>query len=330
MIVSRPFRNNLPAAQIAMTTTTVTAPRSAPLTHAQAYGLLALVVFVWGANWPTMKMGLHHITPLWFAAARFWMGSLCLFALLAVQGRLALPSRRDLPVLLSVGITQMALFQPTVNFGLSHVAAGRAAVLVYTTPLWVVPGAMLFLGEKIGALKWAGVALGLVGIAVLFNPLGLDWTNRDVVIGSLLLMFAAMIWSIAVMHIRGHEWHLTPLQLTPWQLLFAAVLVTPAAAIFEGDTKPDWSPQLIYALVYNGPIATAFAFWAATSISRALPAVTSSLSFLAVPAMGILLSLLSLGEVPDLSLLAGFGLILGGVALVNLADWRAVRSSPPR
>ena len=52
------------------------------------YGLLALVVFVWGANWPTMKMGLHHITPLWFAAARFWMGSLCLFALLAVQGRL--------------------------------------------------------------------------------------------------------------------------------------------------------------------------------------------------------------------------------------------------
>jgi drug/metabolite transporter (DMT)-like permease len=258
------------------------------------------------------------------------MGSLCLFALLAAQGRLALPSRRDLPVLLSVGITQMALFQPTVNFGLSHVAAGRAAVLVYTTPLWVVPGAMLFLGEKIGPLKWAGVALGLVGVGVLFNPLGLDWTNRDVVIGSLLLMFAAMIWSIAVVHIRGHKWHLSPLQLTPWQLLFAAVLVTPVAAIFEGGAKPDWSPQLIYALVYNGPIATAFAFWAATSISRALPAVTSSLSFLAVPAMGILLSLLSLGEVPDLSLLAGFGLILGGVVLVNLADWRAARSSPPR
>ncbi|MGH6959680.1 MAG: DMT family transporter [Dongiaceae bacterium] len=313
-----------------MTTTAASVPRSAPLTHGQAYALLALVVFVWGANWPTMKMGLHYITPLWFAAARFWMGSLCLFALLAVQGRLAWPTRRDLPVLLSVGLMQMALFQPTVNFGLSHVAAGRAAVLVYTTPLWVVPGALLFLGEKIGALKWAGVALGVVGVAVLFNPFGLDWTNRDVVMGSLLLMFAAMIWSIAVLHIRGHKWHLSPLQVTPWQLLLAAALVTPVAAVFEGDAKPDWSPQLIYALVYNGPIATAFAFSASTSISRALPAVTSSLSFLAVPAMGILLSLLSLGEVPDLSLLGGFGLILAGVVLVNLADWRAVRSSPPR
>jgi len=313
-----------------MTTTTAAAPRSAPLTRGQAYGLLALLVLAWGANWPTMKMGLHHITPLWFAVARFWMGSLCLFALLAVQGRLAVPTRRDLPVLLSVGLTQMAVFQPIVNIGLSHVAAGRAAVLVYTTPIWVVPGATLFLGETIGALKWGGVALGLIGIAVLFNPLGLDWTNRDVVIGSFLLMFAAMIWSISVLHIRAHSWHLSPLQLTPWQLLLAAVLVTPLALIFEGDAEPDWSPQLIYALIYNGPVATAFAFWASTSISRALPAVTSSLSFLAVPAMGILLSLLSLGEVPDLSLLGGFGLILGGVVLVNLADWRAARSSPPR
>jgi drug/metabolite transporter (DMT)-like permease len=311
-----------------MTTTTVSASRSAPLTHGQAYALLALVVFVWGANWPTMKMGLHHITPLWFAAARFWMGSLCLFALLAVQGRVALPSRRDLPVLLSVGLTQMALFQPTVNFGLSHVTSGRGAVLVYTTPLWVVPGALLFLGDKIGAIKWSASRLGWWRRrAVQSARPGLDESRcRD--------RSAAHVRGHDLGHrgpdIRGHKWHLTPLQMTPWQLLLAAVLVTPVALTFEGDAQPDWSPPLIYALLYNGPIATAFAFWASTSISRALPAVTSSLSFLAVPAMGILLSLLSLGEVPDLTLLGGFGLILGGVVLVNLADWRAARSSPPR
>src|SRR5262249_61978058 len=182
---------------------------------------------------------------------------------------------------------------------------------VFTRPLWGVSGGLVFRGEGLGPLKGAGVALGLAGVGVLFNPFGLDWGNSDVVIGSLLLMFAAMIWGIAVLHIRGHSWNLSPLQMTPWALLLAGVLVTPLALIFEGDATPDWSPELIYALAYNGPIATAFAFWAATSISRALPVVTSSLSFLAVPAMGILLSLLSLGEVPDLSLLGGFGLILG-------------------
>jgi drug/metabolite transporter (DMT)-like permease len=202
------------------------------------------------------------------------------------------------------------------------VPAGRAAVLVYTTPLWVVPGALLFLRERIGALKWAGVAVGLVGVALLFNPQSLDWTNGHVLQGSLMLMGAALLWSVALLHVRGHDWggSLSPLQLTPWQLLLAALLVTPIAALFEGDAKPTWSAPLYALIVYNGPIATAFAFVAATSITRALPAVTSSLSFLAVPAMGILLSAASLGEIPDAGLLAGFGLILGGVVLVSLAD----------
>jgi drug/metabolite transporter (DMT)-like permease len=200
---------------------------------------------------------------------------------------------------------------------------------VYTTPLWVVPGAMLLLGERIGPLKWGGVALGLLGVAVLFNPAGLDWADRAVVVGSALLMAAALLWSVSVLQIRGHAWHLSPLQVTPWQLLLAALLVTPVALFFEGDARPRWSPTLLGVLAYNGPIATAFAFWAATSISRALPAVTSSLSFLAVPAMGILVSAASLHEVPDASLLGGFALILGGVGLVSLADLRAAPAESP-
>lgn len=283
----------------------------------QAYGLLALVVLIWGANWPILKVGVSYIAPLWFACARFWLGAACLFAYLAATRQLAWPTRRDAPVIASVGLSQMALFQPMVNLGLTHVPAGRSSVLVYTTPLWVVPGAMLFLRERIGALQWAGVALGLAGVAVLFNPAGLDWSDRGLVTGSALLMAAALSWSVSVLQIRGHEWHLSPLQVTPWQLLLAALVVTPVALFFEGDARPRWSPTLFAVLAYNGPIATAFAFWAATSISRSLPAVTSSLSFLAVPAMGILVSAVSLGEVPDASLLGGFALILLGVGLVS-------------
>ena len=302
---------------------------SRPLTHREAYGLLAAVVLVWGANWPILKVGLGYITPLWFACARFWLGSACLFAYLAATGQLARPTRRDWPVIASVGLTQMALFQPIVNIGLSHVPAGRAAVLVYTTPLWVVPGALLFLGERIAPLKWAGVALGLFGVAVLFNPIGLDWTNRDVVIGSALLMAAALLWSISVLQIRGHAWHLSPLQVTPWQLLLAAMVATPFALWFESDAKLEPSWPLFGVLAYNGPIATAFAFWAATSISRALPAVTSSLSFLAVPAMGILVSAFAIHEIPDATLLAGFALILCGVGIVTLSDRRVPSAVPP-
>jgi len=42
-----------------------------------------LVVVCCGVNWPIMKMGIQHISPLWFAATRIFPGSLFLFGLLA-------------------------------------------------------------------------------------------------------------------------------------------------------------------------------------------------------------------------------------------------------
>jgi drug/metabolite transporter (DMT)-like permease len=312
-----------------LSTTTTAVPHSGALTRGGAYGLLALVVVLWGANWPTMKVGLHYITPLWFGCIRMGLGSACLFAYLAATGKLALPTRRDLPVIVSVGLCQMAIFQPLVNFGLQHVPAGRSSVLVYTTPLWVVPGAMLFLRERLTPLKLSGLLSGLLGVAVLFNPWALDWSNGGVVAGSLALMFGAMIWGVAILHIRGHRWYLSPLQLTAWQLLLAFLLLLPLAAAIDGGAAIQWNGTLIAVILYNGPLATAFCFWASTSISRALPAITSSLSFLAVPAMGIALSTLTLGEPLTLTLLGGFGLILAGVALVNLADRRRSRQTSP-
>lgn len=291
--------------------------------RAAAYSLLPLLVAIWGANWAVMKIGLASIPPMWFATIRTAFGSACLFGLLAATGRLVRPRRRDLPILLSVGLLQMALFQPLVNFGLARVAAGRAAVLVYTTPLWVTPGAILLLGERVRPLKIFGLACGFAGIVALFNPLALDWSDRDVVVGSAELIGASLVWALTILHIRSHRWHSSPLVLTAWQLLLALGALLPATLALEGPLHARWTPALVAIVVYNGPIATAFAYWAATSISRALPAISSSLGLLGVPAVGILASLLLLGERPDLALLGGFGLVLAGVVLVIVSDVRA-------
>ena len=288
----------------------------------RAYALLPIVILIWGANWPAVKFGLAYLPPIWFATLRTALGAACLFAFLAVTKRLAWPTRRDLPILLSVAILQVAMFQPLTNLGLQQVAAGRAAVLVYTTPLWVAPGAVLFLGERLTPLKIGGLVCGLAGIAVLFNPLALDWSNSDVVLGSLLLMGASVVWGVAILHVRAHQWHLSPLQLTPWQLLIGLGFLLVIALVLEGPLDAEWNAVSIGLVLYNGPVASAFGYWAATTISRALPAITTSLSFLGVPAVGIIGSLVFLGEWPDAALLGGFGLILVGVTLVNVADRR--------
>lgn len=287
-----------------------------------AYWLLAAIVVFWGVNWPVMKVGLQSITPMWYAFSRFVIGAATLFAILAATGRLARPRRADLAVLVSVALLQMALFLICVNFGLLRVDAGRAAILTYTTPLWVTPVAVALLGERLTARKGIGLALGLAGVATLFNPLGFDWSETEVVTGNALLMLAALGWAGAILHTRRHTWHLTPLQLAPWQMSLAAPILFVLALTVEGDAQIAWSPGLLVNLLYNGIVATAFCFWAVVSVQRSLPAISTSLGLLGVPTAGMLLSALLLGETLTATRLGGLVLILGGMAMVNLADLR--------
>jgi drug/metabolite transporter (DMT)-like permease len=279
-----------------------------------------MVIALWGINWPIMKVGVAAISPLWFGVLRLAIGAGVLFGVLLISRRLAWPQRRDLPVVVSVGLLQMAAFLALVNVALLHVGAGRSAILAYTTPLWVVPGAILFLGERPTWPKLAGLLLGLGGVAALFSPTAVDWSDSNVMFGNLLLMIAAVGWAIAILHVRGHDWQLTPLQLAPWQLLVGLPPLVALATWHEGAPVIEWSGPVAAIVVYNGALATALCYWATVTVTRALPAVTTSLSLLCVPVVGLLSSTLSLGEPLGLPLLAGCGLILGGVALVNLAD----------
>ncbi|RDD63421.1 DMT family transporter [Ferruginivarius sediminum] len=291
-----------------------------PVTARGAYLLLGAIVLLWGANWPVMKVALDYVPPLWFVAARLLMGLVTLAAILVASGRFILPRRGDIPVVISVGLLQMAGFLGFVNIGLQEVDAGRSAILAYTTPLWVTPAAILLLGERLNWRKGLGLLLGLAGVAVLFNPLNFDWSDTEKVTHNAVLMLAALCWAGAILHIRGHRWISSPLQLAPWQMAVGSVPLLIAAWAFEGPPTVEWSPGIVAAIAYNGPLATAFCFWASVTVSRSLPAISTSLSLLGVPAAGMLLAAVTLGEMLSLTRLGGFALILGGLAMVQLTD----------
>lgn len=292
--------------------------KRAQLSLRRAALLLAGLVVIWGGNWPVMKFGLTMIPPFWFGAARVAMGAATLFLVLAVLGRLRWPPRHDLPVLLSVGLLQMCAFLALVNLALEVVPAGRSAVLAYTMPLWIAPGAILFLGERLTWRKGAGLLLGLGGLVVLFNPLHFPWHDATAVGGNLLLLAAALCWAVTILSVRRHRWKATALELTPWQLLVALPPLLILALWREGLPTLDWSDDLLAVLIYNGPLATGFCYWASVSLARSLPAVTVSLGFLAVPVAGVLASVLALGEALPPSLLIGMVLVLAGLVFVTL------------
>jgi len=246
-----------------------------------------------------------------------------LFAIAASQGRVARPDRKDLPVLFSIALLHMIGYAVLTSIGLLFVPVGRSIVLGYTMPLWITPGAALFLGERLTGQRAAGVVLGISGLAVLFNPLAFDWHNHSALIGNGALLLAALLWATSILHIRAHKWVAKPFDLIPWEMALATLVLGVLALLVDGWPAIEWPPSLVWLILYSALPGTALAFWASAVASQKLPAVTTSLGLLAAPVIGIIASAVTLGEAPTLSLVIAVALIIGGIALGTISAARS-------
>lgn len=298
----------------------MTTPAEAQAAHRQrrAISLLAVPIVLFGSSWPVNKLALQDATPLWFATGRVLLSTGIAFALVLALRLWRWPARQDLPIILSVGVLQLAAFFALTNLGLDFLPAGRSVVLSSITTLWLVPLALLT-GERIPPLRWLGVAVGLSGILALTNPWSLDWHAPGIAIGHGLLVLAALCWALAILHARRHRWRLSPLQTLPWQMLVASTLLVPLAALADPHGSVGWTMSSVGGLFYLGVVAGPLASWASVSVARDLPSVVSSLGFLGIPALGLILSTTLLGEPLTWSLALGSALIGCGVALAILA-----------
>jgi drug/metabolite transporter (DMT)-like permease len=281
--------------------------------------LLGGVVLAWGTNWPVTKLIVHDVTPLWATAIRCMIAAATLAPMLWAQGAFIVPKRGDLPVVFCTSILHLAAFSALVAAGLQFVPAGRAIVLGYTTPIWVAIGAAMLLSEPITRYRALGIVFGLAGLAVIFNPQTLGWSDRQALFGSGLILLAAFCWAGNIVYVRAHQWISTPFQLVFWQVLLAAVLLSLIAGIAEGPPHIAWTGRLATLMLYSGIVCTAFANWAMTMVNRSLPAVTTSLCLLATPLLGILSATAILNEPLEPSLFLAMALIIGGIALGTIA-----------
>ena len=287
--------------------------------------LLILLTVVWGVHWVVAKAGLDYMPPLTYGALRVAAGLATVIVILGPRSELRLPDRRDLPVVISVGLGQVAGGVALMNLALLVVPAGRSAILVYTMPIWVVVIQATVLRIAPARAELAGLALGLAGIAALLNPVTIDWTAPGGLAGAGLLLLSAVIWAATAIHVRRHRWAGSPAALQPWQLLLAVVPLALLALILEPGTAVRWELATVLILLYSGPLATAFAFWASQSITRTLGPLAATVGFLGVPVVGLASGALILGEQLTAVDVAGFALVAAGIVLVTRPFGRRAR-----
>ncbi len=277
--------------------------------------LLGLLIVVWAVSWPATKVGVVSIPPIWYACFRYTIAAACLFAVLAVSRQVAFPPRQDWALVAVSGVLQMAAYSALTAVALTVLPPGRASVLAFSTPIWVVPIAAWWLHERMSGARLLGVGLGVGGALAIAAP-SLHPQGAREVLGYGLLLGAAAAWAVSIVAVRAHRFAASTVALAPWQMLVAAGLLLPLALLIEGAPRSLGAAGAV-SLAYVAPVATAFAYWAVVEAGRQVRASTLSMALMAAPSLGIAVSAVTLGEEIGTSLIAGVVLVGAGIRLAT-------------
>ena len=133
----------------------------------QGFFLLASLALFWGTNWPAMKLAVLDMDPWTFRAICFVAGAGGLMLVARARGLSLRIPRGDLGPLILTAFINVTCWQVFSAFGLTLMAAGRASIIAFTMPLWASILSVIFLRERMTALRVAGLALGLAALAIL-------------------------------------------------------------------------------------------------------------------------------------------------------------------
>lgn len=272
--------------------------------------LLALaVVFVWGTNFVIIKVGLHELPPLLFASLRFVFA---FFPLIFFIKRPPVPWGNLAFYGFAAGAQFGILFLAMRN----DITPGLASLVVQAQVFMTIGMSMLLTGERMKLYQIPALLLAIAGIVVI----GVHTDASTTVLGLLMVLGAALSWSIANTVSRRIGRDVNMLGYVVWSSPFAAIALGLLAFAVEGwpameEGLRSASLAAWGAVVWQsvGNVLFGYAVWA-WLLSR-YPASTISPMALLVPVFGMSASTLLLDEpMPVWKIIAAL-MVMGGLAL---------------
>jgi drug/metabolite transporter (DMT)-like permease len=278
--------------------------------------MLVMLCVIWGTSWPIMKIALDGIPPVSMRAMSTALAAATLFVICRIGGRsLRLPNTKAFIHVIVASLLNIVFFTLLIAFGQLAAATSRVAILAYTVPIWSLILAWPFLGERPGPMEALALGLCAAGIAVLIYPLAAS----GIPLGLLLALAAGLSWAAGTVYLKWARIKADPVGVASWQLTVAFVVFVASVFLFEGSLQlGDATARSLVATAFVGVGAGGIAYGLWFAIVPRLPVVTSSLAILGSPVIGVLSSMVILGEIPKASDIVGFALIFAASACALL------------
>ena len=296
----------------------------APVSRARLYAQLTVVALFWGGNfiagrWLALQMP-HFVA----ATARYLVAVAVLLAYLRQrEGRWPRPNARqwfDIAVLGACGVFAYNAF----FFGaMARISAGRAALIIGTTPALIAVAAWLVFRLRFAWWQWLGVMVALAGVAIVVArgelsalASGALGSGDRLMLGGALSM---LVYTLVGRGMMGRPSALSTLAITAYACAVGLLLLAAVAAFELPQVRWSRLGALdAVAIAYLGVAGTAVSFvWFYDGV-RHLGAARASVFGNLVPVFGVALAVLVLGEPLLASMVAGGLVVLAGVSLTNV------------
>ena len=288
-----------------------------------AVALMLMLCLSWGFNQIAVKLALPDIPPMLQATIRSAGALPVLLVIARARGVKMFASDgtmgAGLVAGLLFGLEFILIFQ-----GLRLTSASRAVVFLYTAPFFVALGMYQFLGERLRASQWGGLALSFAGVAL---AIGVPQPNVDarVLLGDLLIVGGGALWAATTLMVKATALsRAAPEKALGYQVALSIPILGLAAWISGETLARVPGPLALSLMVYQAfwVVGLTFLLWFAL-VKTYSASKLSAFTFI-TPLFGVVASYFILDDALTLTFGAAALLVIAGLYLVNRPEPAAV------
>ncbi len=290
--------------------------------------MLGVLCLIWGLTWPMMKIALNEIPPLSMRTATAFIGTLSLLAICLASGRsLHVPFGKSWLHVLAASILNVVGFSLFSAFAQIAAATSRVAILTYAMPIWALVLGWMILNERPSRMQSVAIVLCGAGLIILISPVAMAMTG--IPWGLLFAIGSGFSWAAGTVYLKWARIDGDPVGLASWQITIAFFIITACMLVFDGGLQFGHAHAgALLAVLFTGVFgnAVAYAMWFA--IVKRVPALTATLGIVGIPVIGVVSTMLIIGERLSAADTLGFGFIFAASLCAQIPASASRRAIP--
>ena len=283
----------------------------------------SIFIILAGCFWGSMgifvrKLGTYGFTSIQIVAVRVTLAALIFALILFIKDRSGFKiALRDIPLFLGLGFGSILFFTVCYFTAITMMSLSTAAILLYTSPVWIMLMSVLFFHEKLNKQKLIALALAFAGCVMVSGISGGGMTPLGLLVGLGSGIGYGLYSILGTIALRKYSTY----TVTTYTFIFAAVgswfICRPVDVINKFSNADDLGFLIAFCFL-TALITAVIPFLAYTLGLERVEASKAGIIATIEPLVATLIGIIVFSE--PLTIMSGVGilLILSAVVILNL------------